>query len=179
MLPFQRANALYFPAGNNAAVHFARCCRCSSSSSYILPARQRCSRELTAEGTTPSRTSHSFSSHTFSFSADSLHEGAGRREEPRRILVQRREQGREDRGGGQREDQEDRRREREFLHCQSCNPISIDRSVSNDPSPPPWRFKSAGLSKEIDRHRRGIYFKRPFNRQHVDYGRIRLYLVKR
>lgn len=62
-------------------------------------------------------------------SATSFHKGAGGCEEPRWILVQRREQGREDRGRGQCEDQEDRRREREYFHCTNPVSASIDLSI--------------------------------------------------
>jgi len=58
--------------------------------------------------------SHLFSFY-FSCSATSFYEGTGWCEEPRWILIQRCEQGWEDRGGGQRENQEDRRRECEFF----------------------------------------------------------------
>jgi len=51
-----------------------------------------------------------------SYFATSFHEGTGWCKESWRVLVQRREQGWEDRGRSQREDQEDRRRKREF-HC--------------------------------------------------------------
>lgn len=94
------------------------------------PLSQRCSR-VNCESNS-SLTNVAFVLILLFHSVTSFHEGIGGREEPRRIAVQRREQGREDRGGGQCEDQEDRRREREFFHCHS-NPVNADRSVSNDP----------------------------------------------